>query len=181
MMEMLKGKSPKKQTDQIEKLVYAVKMDQQLLPSFLHSKFRVGGEKTLRRIEVCDDPRLREDASRQNLENNDQCINLNIKNEKKIIEPVPDKSEFMRRGKKFIQALEEASLKTKSKPLNLPRLEKKAKVNQEEKVKCLFMPYYNSKNPSLSEELDAKMYKYHQMLKNQNSIPKEKGSLVVLL
>lgn len=127
MMDVLKGKSPTKQPDQIDKLVYAVKMDQQLLPRFLHSKFRVGGEKIIRRIEVFDDQKIKEDALKHTLKRaeseDDQCINLNIGSEQVNYESKPDKSEFMKRGKRFIQALEEASLKTKSK-LFLPKCRK---------------------------------------------------------
>jgi hypothetical protein len=42
----------------------------------------------------------------------------------------------------------------------------------EEKVKYLFMPYFTPSSEKVATELETKMIKYHNLLKNQSSIHK---------
>ncbi|CAI2362775.1 unnamed protein product [Moneuplotes crassus] len=64
-----------------------------------------------------------------------------------IESPLPDKSEFLERGKKFIKSLEEIQTTSNNDDEII------------EKAKCLFMPYYSSKN-NIQKDMKDKIIKY---------------------
>jgi len=66
---------------------------------------------------------------------------------------------------KFLQSLEEDTVQTKS---TIPQsiLDSKSPAAIDEKVKCLFMPYFKTENHAMNADLQMRMAKYSNLLKN---------------
>ena len=128
MMKVL-NKDPKgaKQKKQDEKEVpnYAAQLDTEIISGIRNKRFKLGGHKVIRLTEEFEDLKLTDEAKKDT--QNDPSQGKNLQNgvvklsedkgdtQKSIPQPIPDKTEFMRRGKMFVKNLEADAIKIKGK------------------------------------------------------------------
>lgn len=126
MMKTLnKGPDPTDSQKQKDTVVpdYAAKLDMEIISGLRNKRFKLGGNKIIRLTEEFKDEKLKEtlnvDTQKgfSQIKNTECEVNNSTKRkestQKSIPQGIPNKAEFMRRGKMFVKALEDDAIKIK--------------------------------------------------------------------